>query len=106
MQTQHIRVFQGFSNDPAGVLLRLSTQDFYLDLNTGLPDATAFKAHPDSDLNVDIDTEIIFADYQTISGVLVPSHFQRTVNGSVVLDATVTSVAENQGLPDALFSLQ
>lgn len=106
VNTQHIRVFQIFNNDSAGILRRLSTEEFYLDVATGLPDAIAFKSHPDNDLNTNIDTEIRFANYQSVSGVLVPFHFQQITNGSVVLDATVTAATMNSGISDSLFNLQ
>ena len=104
--TQHIRVFQIMSQDPAGRLQRLTTVDFYLDSYSSLPIAIAFKTHPDNDMNVDILAEVRFADYRASNGVLVPFRFQKTLNGSVVLDATVTGVALNAGLSDTLFNLQ
>jgi hypothetical protein len=106
VNAQHIRVFQIASQDPAGVLLRLSAMDFYLDVNSSLPLAIAFASHPDNDLNTDIATEVRFASYQTVSGVQIPFHFQQMRNGSVVLDATVTSAVLNAGVSDSLFNLQ
>src|SRR6266705_523388 len=67
--------------------------------------AVAFKSHPDNDLNTDIDTEARFANYQAVSGILIPFHFQQMINGSVVLDVIVTSAAVNTGLVDSLFNL-
>ena len=105
VSTQHIRIFQIVPNDPAGILQRLGTEDVYLDLSSGLPVAVAFKSHPDNDLNTDIDTEARFANYQAVSGILIPFHFQQMINGSVVLDVIVTSAAVNTGLVDSLFTL-
>lgn len=106
VSTQHIRVFQVRTQDPAGVLQQLSTIDFYLDPTSGLPIAIAFNSHPDNDLNTNIPNEVRFTNYQSVSGILIPFHFQHMVNGSVVLDATVTSATVNSGLPDSLFTLQ
>ena len=106
VQTQHIRVFKIFTGDMGPTLERLGTEDIYLDLTSGLPDAITFELHPDNDLNTNIDAEIRFANYRVVTGVLVPFHFQRMINGGVVLDVTVSSVAVNTGLADSLFSLQ
>jgi len=99
MNTQHIRVYQ------PGPFLGVSTMDFFLDPASYLPLSVAFNAHPDSDMNTNIPVEILFANYQAVSGIQVPFHFQRMFNGSVVLDATITSALVNTGLPDSLFTL-
>jgi hypothetical protein len=105
VSTQHIQIFQAPS---AGIpsLQRLSTTDVYLDAATLLPVAVAFKVHPDKDMNTDIPTEILFANYRSVNGIQVPFHFQRMLNGGVILDVTVTSVALNTGLQDSSFILQ
>ena len=105
VNTQHIQIFQILAGDPVGILQRLSTEDLYLDASSYLPVAVDFNVHPDNDLNTNISTEILFANYQAVSGIQVPFHFQRVINGSVVLDATVTNAAVNTGLPDTLFVL-
>lgn len=105
INTQHIQIFQILAGDPAGILQRLSTEDIYLDANSYLPVAVDFNVHPDNDLNTNISTEILFANYQAVSGIQIPFHFQRVINGSVVLDATVTNAAVNTGLSDTLFVL-
>jgi hypothetical protein len=102
--TQHIRVFQVGQQD--STLQRLSTTDFYLDANSSLPLAVASQAHADGDMNTNIASEVRFANYQAVSGIQVPFHLQRMLNGGVVLDVTVTNAAFNAGLSDSLFSLQ
>lgn len=105
MAVQHIRVFQIVPKDTEGIFQRLSTMDFYLDVNTNLPDAIATNTHPDNNMGTDIALEVRFASYQTINGVMVPLHFQQIFNGDVVLDITVTNAVFNTGLPDSLFTL-
>jgi hypothetical protein len=97
--TQHIQVYQ------PGPFQSVSTMDFYLDPASYLPLSVAFNAHPDSDMNTNIPTEIWFANYQTVSGIQVPFSLQRMFNGGVVLDVTVTTAVFNTGLPDSLFTL-
>ena len=106
--TQHVRVSQVFAQDTKNVLNvpRLGTMDFYLDPTSLLPWAIAFKVHPDNDMNTDIPMEIRFANYQTVSGVQIPFHIQRMLNGGVVLDVVVTSAVINSGLPDSDFNIQ
>jgi hypothetical protein len=99
VNVQHIRISQVSS--PA-----VSTIDFYLDASSLLPTAVAFNLHADNDLNTNIPNEVRFASYQPVSGVLIPFHFQQISNGSVILDATVTSATLNTGLLDSSFALQ
>lgn len=101
---QHIRVFQ--SGNDGGTLQRLSTMDFFLNSSSFLPVAIAFNSHPDDNMNADVPTEMEFAGYQSVDGVMVPFHFQEILNGGVILDVTVTNVVFNSGIPDNLFNLQ
>lgn len=103
VNTQHVRVFE---SSQAAFLQRLSTVDFYLDPISSRPLAIAFAVHPDLDGNTDIPAEVRFANYQSVSGIPVPFHFQKILNGGVVLDVNVTSARFNSGLADSIFSLQ
>jgi hypothetical protein len=108
LNTQHIRVFQVIPNDSSGLPLsqQLSTMDFYLDPASHLPLKIIFNLHLDTDENTNIPVEVDFANYQPVSGVQVPFHFQRLFNGSLLVDASVTSVSFNTGLADSVFTLQ
>jgi hypothetical protein len=106
VSAQHLRVFQvppGISN--LSLAQQLTAIDVYLDPVSYLPLAVAFTIHPDNDLNTNIPTETRFASYQSVTGIQVPFHIQRSINGTVVFDATVTHVAVNTGPPDSLFTL-
>ena len=105
VSVQHIRVFQIASYD-SGTLQRLSTTNFYLDVNTNLPLAIGARVHADNDMNTDLSTEGRFADYRPVNGIQVPFRIQKLLNGVVVLDVTITTAAYNTGLPDSVFSLQ
>ncbi len=104
LSTRHLRVLQVAGNDPPQ-LAKLTATDVYLDPVSLLPLAIAFSTHPDDDMNTDISVEIRFADYRPINGILIPFRFQRMLNGSLVLDVTVSNVVLNSGLPDALFNV-
>jgi hypothetical protein len=104
---QHVQVYQvsaaSLTNSPVPTLSKL---DFYLDPSSYLPLAIVFNSHTDQDMNTNIPTEILFANYQSVNGIVVPFHFQRILNGTVVLDITLTNAVFNTGLSDSLFSLQ
>ncbi len=102
VSTQHIQVFQTGSQQ----IQSLSTMDFYLDSTSSLPLAVASDDRADNDVNTRIPNEIRFAQYQAVSGVQVPFHFQRIFNHSLNLDVSVTSASINTGLSDAAFTLQ
>lgn len=108
VNTVHIRVSQTLAQDPDNDLLvpRLSTMDFYLDPATSLPLAVAFNVHPDGDLIANIPAEIRFADYRAVSGVQVPFHVQRMLNGVVTLDVVIMNASLNSGISPATFSIQ
>jgi hypothetical protein len=106
VNTQHIRVSQVFPQDQSGVLAQLSTMDFYLDATSNLPVAVVFNTHADADLHVNMVTEVRFADYRKVNGVLIPFSFQKMLNGGTILTATVTSAELNTGLTTSLFALQ
>lgn len=104
VNTQHIQISLVPSTSLPGLQI-LSTTDYYLDSSTLLPVAISFKTHPDNDATKDIPVEVLFANYQSVAGIQIPMHFQRLLNGSLVLDATVTSPAVNTGVSDSTFIL-
>ncbi|HKW16866.1 MAG TPA: hypothetical protein VJO35_05100 [Terriglobales bacterium] len=106
LPSQHIRVFQlpppGMANSPVSAL---STMDFYLDVNSYLPLAVAFNQHADDNIGTNIPAEIRFANYRLVQGAQIPFHFQKLLNGDLVLDVTVTGALLNTGLLDGIFNL-
>jgi hypothetical protein len=104
VNTQHIQVLQAGLAIPT--VQKLSGIDFYLDPVSSLPLAVTFQVHADTDASLNIPAEVRFANYQTVNGVPVPFRIQRMLNGGVVVDITVSSVALNSGLSDSTFSLQ
>jgi len=100
VNTQHIQVYQ------LGQFQAVSTMDFYLDPTSYVPLSVAFNLHPDDDMSRNIPVEALFANYRPVNGFQVPFHFQETLNGSMVLDVTVTNATFNIGVSDGIFSLQ
>jgi hypothetical protein len=105
---QHLRVWLSISSpDAAAVqaIAHLSSTDIYLDSTTDLPVAMAFTTHPADNSSIDIAVEIRFSNYQQVSGILLPLHIQKFLNGSLNIDLTISSVTINSGLPDSNFSM-
>jgi len=103
---QHIQAYTYHPTSPPGLSMQqLSEIDFYLDTATLLPVAATFNAHPDNDATTNLLVEIGFSGYQTISGILVPTHIQRSQQGNVTADIVVSAAAFNSGLPLSLFAI-
>jgi hypothetical protein len=104
---QHLRfAIQSASTDPTGLLQGLSAEDVYLDASTYLPVALIFNAHPDNDASTSISVEIDYSSYQSVSGVQVPFHIQKLLNGTLFLDVTVQAANINSGLSETSFLAQ
>jgi hypothetical protein len=84
---------------------QLSSVDFYLDATTLLPVATVFNAHPDDDAGTNIPIEIDFGNYQNINGVNVPLHIQRYVQGTLMVELSISTVSLNTGLQLSTFAI-
>jgi len=108
VSTQHIRTHQLLPSDTnnAWNVTQLSAVDYFLDPVSSLPLAADFNAHPDTDMGTNIPFEIRFADYQITNGTKVPTHIQQMVDGSLLLDISVTNTTINTNLPETLFSLE
>jgi hypothetical protein len=88
------------------LLSRLSSFDLTLDATTHLPLSLSFATHADDNALFDIPVEIAFSNYQIMNGVVIPTHIQRFLNGTQILDVTITSAKVNQGLSDSTFIQQ
>lgn len=109
ISVQHLRSYYYLpAKKPALTVLaqNASTTDFYLDSDFLLPVAIVFNTHPDDDATANIAVEIDFSNYRAVSGVQLPMHIQKFVQGTLAVDFTVTTAVFNTGLPDSLFALQ
>lgn len=77
--------------------------DLYVASTTLLPSRLTFNTHPDNNGLLDIPVVIDFSNYQTVSGVTMPMHVQRSVNGTLQLDIQVQSASFNAGLTPSTF---
>jgi hypothetical protein len=108
VSVEHITITQEYSlTSPLSAQIPgLGQIDLYLNASTLLPVSISFNLHPDDNALVNTTIEIEFSNYQTIQGVSVPYHIQKYVQGSLVLDTTVTGTQFNTGLSDSDFQPQ
>jgi len=102
----HVQVTRAPSGQDPGVaalILTLSTMNIYFDPQSLLPVVLDFNVHPDTDASTNLPTEIQFADYRTVSGVLVPFRIEKFLQGTPTLDLAVTQAVINSGVPSSTF---
>ncbi len=105
---QHLQSYisQSSQSSISGVSAQtLSTVDFYLDATTFLPSAITFNAHPDNLASGNLPVEIDFSNYQNIGGVNVPTHIQKYLQGTLLIDVTISSATFNTGISLSNFSV-
>jgi hypothetical protein len=76
---------------------KLSSSQLSVDPVTFLPKRLRFRTHPDRDALTDLPVQIEYSDYRDVSGVKVPFSVKKSLNGSTILEFTVTSVEFNTG---------
>ena len=79
----------------AQVLMANSTTDIGLDTTTLLPTVVAYTVRPDSGAAQYIAIQVNFSKYQIISGVQVPFHIERRINGALQASFDVTTATIN-----------
>jgi len=72
-----------------------SRTDLALDPATYLPSTLKYMIHPDDNSFADIKVEVRFSKYQNVSGVELPMHIERYVNGSLQLSIDIDSATIN-----------
>lgn len=104
---QHIQsyIYQSLQPTSAPSTQQLSTMDFYLDATTLLPTAITYNAHPDNDETTNLLVEVDFSDFQSMSGVMVPTRIQRFQQGDLMVDVTVSGASFNTGLSLSIFAI-
>lgn len=95
---EHIQVYRtetGLGSDDLQLLGQMSLVDFYLDSQTALPVAMAFVSHADGDLSVNIPVMIVYTNYTNLSGIQVPFQVVRSINGSTMLQLSISNAYPN-----------
>ena len=84
-----------YSATPAPNIAQPPTMDIELSPDTLLPASASFNLHPDGRSNIDIPVVISYQDYRLTNGVMIPFRIQKTLNGTLVLDLTITTATVN-----------
>jgi hypothetical protein len=72
----------------------LSPFDLVLAPDTHLPQYALFTVYSDNpSVTTGIPVSIAYSNYRSTSGVMVPYHIQRYVNGSLVIDVSISAVS-------------
>jgi hypothetical protein len=90
----------------AAVMGHLTQTDLWLDSTTQLPAKMAFFTHPDSNAALDIPVLVEFSNYQSLGGIVTPSHVQKLINNTLSLDLQIQSASINSGLTASVFTIQ
>jgi hypothetical protein len=94
-------------NDTADAeIKRLSQFRMTVDTASFLPQTVKYETHSDTNATVNIPVEVRFSAYAVFSGVMVPTHIKKYINGVLQLDISVSDVAINTGLTNSDFLLQ
>ncbi len=83
----------------------LSGMDFYLDAVTLRPSAIKFDAHPDNDALGKIPIEVDYSDYRSMNGITLPTHIQKYVQGTLMIDLHISAAEYNTGIALSTFSI-
>ena len=88
------------------LIQQASAMDLYLDSTTYLPVALEFNTHPENNALQDIPVRIEYGDYRAAGTGKAPYRIQKYLQGTLLLDIAVSSVAVNPGIPSTEFSLR
>jgi hypothetical protein len=72
-----------------------STTNLTLDPATYLPSILKYNIHPDNNSSVDLQVEVRYSNYKSVSGVQLPMHIERHINGSLQVSIDITSAVVN-----------
>ena len=104
-QLYDIRIQNTYSaaTDPSGLQARQSARDFYIDPNTLLVSSIADVINPAAD-GSGIPHEVVFANYQTVNGVVAPLWITESVRDQSLMTLQLTQINFNTGLTNADFT--
>jgi len=82
---------------------KLTTRDFFIDPQTFQVVATLDMGHPDDKAGIDFPHEMLFSDYRTINGILVPFSITERIAGQTTWTIQLSQISFNAGLGDTDF---
>ena len=75
-----------------------SQADLVLDPATLLPASLKYTIHPDNNSSVNLQVEVRYSNYKPVSGVQLPMHVERYINGNLQVSIDVDSAVINSSL--------
>jgi hypothetical protein len=84
---------QGSDNASTKQLVDRSKVKVFYDPQTFLPTSLQYNIHPDANDLQDIEVRVTFSNYQSVSGVMVPFHVERSVNRTIQLKLDVSNAS-------------
>jgi hypothetical protein len=85
------------------LLNNLTARDFLIDPQTFQVLATLDKGHPDYKDQVDFPHRMLFSDYRTVNGILVPFSITERIAGQTTWTIQLSQISFNAGLGDTDF---
>jgi hypothetical protein len=82
---------QGMDSVTTAQLTERSTVKVFYDPQTYLPVALEYNIHPDNNDLQNIPVSVVFSNYQSVSGMMVPFHIEKYVNRSLQLTLNVSN---------------
>jgi hypothetical protein len=94
---QHfLTIAPGKTSAKATALIRSWSQtDLTLDPATFVPSSLKFNIHPDNNSSANLPVEVRYSNYKNVSGVELPMHIERYVNGGLQLCIDIDSAIVN-----------
>lgn len=74
-------------------VIKTSTSKILIDPKTLLPASLEYSIHPDGDDSQSIDVKVLFSDYRSVSGVMLPFHIERYVQRTLQLKLDISSAS-------------
>jgi len=99
----HVQITDSTNPDPT--YASLYAIDYFFDPNTAYLLETLDTLYPVTSLSAGLQHEVLFSNYQTVSGVLVPFSVTEKISGQTTWSVKLTGVSFNVGLTTADFKL-
>lgn len=92
-QVSYFLQLDGTSPSPTSPMASQSTVQVLYDSKTFLPVSLEYSIHPDNDDSKNIPVRVVFSNYQSVSGLMIPYHIERSVNHTLQLTLDVTNAS-------------
>ncbi|MCI0627887.1 MAG: outer membrane lipoprotein-sorting protein [Acidobacteria bacterium] len=107
INTHHIGYWNTYASNPnRAILAEFSIKDVWIDSSTLLPVRLAYDRRAAGGAADRIAVEVLFADYRSVSGALIPFAIAKSFNGTPWATIVFESVAVNTGLSESDFPVQ